>query len=101
MTLDLIRLGLFRENSVRNSSRGLENYTAEGSMKAAVRTRRQNVVWAVLDEQDLQLDRAEQLQHTYLMNDDSAIREIYKNQIRVSTDTSYSMGRLDAEAATA
>ena len=101
MTLDLIRLGLFRENSIKNSSRGLENYTAEGSMKATVQRRRQNAVWAVLDEQDLQLDRAEQLQHTYLIYDDSAIREVYKNQTRVSADTAYSMGRLDVEAAAA
>jgi len=101
MTLDLIRLGLFRENSIKNSSRGLENYTAEGSMKATVRRRRQKAIWAVLDEQDLQLDRAEQLQHTYLIYDDSAIREVYKNQTRVSADTAYSIGRLDAEAAAA
>ena len=101
MTLDLIRLGFFRENSIKNSSRGLEKYTAEGTMKATVQRRRQNAIWAVLDEQDLQLDRAEQLQHTYLIYNDSAIREVYKNQIRASADTSYSMGRLDAEAAAA
>jgi len=101
MILDLIQLGVFRENSIKNSSRGLEKFTAEGSMKVAVRRRRQNAVWAVLDEQYLQLDKTEQSQHSYLVYDDSAIREVYKKQTRVSADTSYSMGRLDAEAAAA
>eukprot|EP00536_Pseudo-nitzschia_multiseries_P007332 jgi/Psemu1/304858/fgenesh1_kg.172_\ len=95
--LYLLKTDLFQEG--RNmTARGLEKYTPTGSLKESVRRRRQDAVWSVLDEQDLQVDDAEQHRLTYLVYDDKAIREAYKKHNRPSVDVARCAGRLDAQA---
>jgi hypothetical protein len=86
-------------NVYMSSSRGLDNYSAKGSLKSRIRKLRRNAIWSVLAEQDLQVDRAECLKMTYLIYDDEAIRAVYQNQSKVSTEVAYQKGISDALAA--
>lgn len=99
-TLHLVWSGLFSEEDNKESARGLENYTDKGKIKDSVRKRRQDSTWAVLDEQDAQVDQAEAKQLNYLVYDDKAIREVYKKHARPSTDVARSAARMDAETTT-
>lgn len=76
--------------------RGLENYTAKGSIKSSIRKLRQNAVWAVMEEQDLQVDRAEVLQLNYLWYDDEAIREVYKKHSKAAHRSARLLGVSDS-----
>jgi hypothetical protein len=97
-----------------NCTRGLENLSSkEGGMKQSTLIRRRNAIWAVLDEQDLQYDRAyRDHQESYHRNyafkmissksntnyyDNDKIRDLYRNQTRSSESIAYSMGRIDSE----
>lgn len=82
-----------------SSSRGLDNYTAKGSLKSRICKLRHNAIWSVLQEQDCQVDRAECLKMTYLIYDDEAIRAVYQNKSKVSTEVAYQKGISDALAA--
>lgn len=77
------------------SSRGLENYTAKGTLKSSVRKLRQNAIWAVMEEQDLQVDRAEALRLTYLFYDDADIREVYRVYSKGATEAARLRGKND------
>ncbi|VEU35910.1 unnamed protein product [Pseudo-nitzschia multistriata] len=96
--LDLAKMDLFREGP-ESTYRGLEKYTSTGGIKESIRRRRQDAIWSVLDEQDLQVDKAEEQQLTYLVYDDKAIREVYKKHCRPTIDAARCAGRLDAQAA--
>lgn len=82
-----------------SSSRGLEKYNAKGSLKSSVRKRRQSVIWAVLEEQDHQVDQAERLKMSYLFYDHDAIRDVYQNLSKVATEVACQRGISDALAA--
>jgi len=79
-----------------STSRGLENYTAKGSIKSNIRKARQNAVWAVMEEQDLQVDRAECLKLTYLWYDDEAIREVYRKHSKPALKAARLLGVVDS-----
>eukprot|EP00534_Pseudo-nitzschia_fraudulenta_P000068 CAMPEP_0201124724 /NCGR_PEP_ID=MMETSP0850-20130426/16810_1 /ASSEMBLY_ACC=CAM_ASM_000622 /TAXON_ID=183588 /ORGANISM="Pseudo-nitzschia fraudulenta, Strain WWA7" /LENGTH=316 /DNA_ID=CAMNT_0047392319 /DNA_START=24 /DNA_END=974 /DNA_ORIENTATION=+ len=83
------------------SSRGLENYTSKGSLRESVRSERQNAVWAVLDEQDAQVERAESMGMTYLVYDHVAFRVVYKRLTKGSIQNARLHGKFDATAAAA
>jgi len=84
------------QDSYVSTSRGLENYTAKGSHKSGVRKHRQNAVWAVMEEQDQQVDQAECLEMTYLWYDDEAIREVYRKYSKSSMQTARLLGIADS-----
>jgi len=95
--LTMLKSGLFEDSE--NTARGLEKYTPTGGIKESMRRRREDAIWSVLDEQDLQVETAEKQQLTYLIYDDEAIREVYKKHTRPSTDVARCAARLDAQAA--
>lgn len=88
-------------NSNRNweiydsTSRGLENYTFKGYLKASVRKLREKAVWAVMEEQDLQVDQAVSLKMNYLWYDDEAIRGVYSKHSKVAMQVALLLGSAD------
>ena len=82
--------------AVISTARGLENYTPKGSIKSSVRRLRQNAVWAVMEEQDLQVDRAEALEMSYLWYDDEAIRDVYRKHSKPAQRNARLLGVADA-----
>jgi len=80
---------------VVSTSRGLENFTPKGSIKSSIRKARQNAVWAVMEEQDLQVDRAECLKLNYLWYDDEAIREVYRKYSKPALKAARLLGVAD------
>lgn len=88
-----------RESCV-STARGLENYTSKGSIKSSVRKLRQKAVWAVMEEQDEQVDHAECLQMTYLWYDDEAIRDIYRKHSKPAQRAARQLGVADSENGT-
>jgi len=81
------------------SSRGLENYTAKGSIKSSVRKLRRNAIWAILEEQDLQVERAECLKMTYLFYNDDGIRDVYQPHSTVAAQAARDYAIADIRAA--
>jgi len=85
--------------------RGLENVCLNYGMKHSTRIRRRNAVYAVFDEQDRQVKKAQPSQHQghhhddskFFVYDDARIRDVYRNHTRTSEDIAISMGRIDAE----
>jgi len=79
-----------------STSRGLENFTPKGSLKSSVRKLRQHAVWAVMEEQDLQVDRAESLNMDYLWYDSEAIRGVYSKHTKTASQSARLLGLVDA-----
>ena len=75
-------------------SRGLENLSIEGGLKHSTRIRRQNAIWSVLDEQNVQYEEAI-LQRT-LIYDVVKISNAYRYHTRIPEKKARSMGRIDA-----
>jgi hypothetical protein len=78
-------------------SRGLENLSIEGGLKYSTRTRRQNAIWSVLDEQYKQYQEAILQQQRTMIYDVVKIGNIYKCHTQTSQMNARAMGRIDAE----
>lgn len=60
-------------------ARGLENFNTKGTVKSTIVKLRQDAIWAVLEEQDLQVDRAECLNLSYLHYNHDALSDVYRD----------------------
>lgn len=75
-----------------SSFRGLENYNSNGGLKSSVRILRNNAIWAVLNEQDLQVEHAEALKLNYLVYDEDALRIVYRKYSRGAASSARQRG---------
>jgi len=113
LTLDLMKISLAPYNCLFSSSskckddkssslsslycsRGLENLSIEGGLKHSTRIRRQNAIWSVLDEQNVQYEEAILQQQRTLIYDVDKIGNAYRYHTRTSEKKARSMGRIDA-----
>lgn len=79
-------------------ARGLENFNTKGSLKSSVQKLRQNAIWAVLEEQDLQVDRAECLNLSYLFYNHDALRDVYRDFTKAAAAKARRSGIVDCAA---
>lgn len=82
-----------------SSSRGLENFTAKGSLKSNIKKLRQKAITNVLVEQDFQVEQAEHMKLTYLFYDDEAIRDCYKKSSKIAAQDARKRGITDHQVA--
>lgn len=90
-----------RPSSIDNvfSARGLENFNAKGTIKSSIGKLRQNAIWAVIEEQDLQVERAECLKLTYLFYNHDALRDVYRDFTKAAATKARRLGIADAALA--
>jgi hypothetical protein len=114
LTLDLMKISLAPYNCLFSNSsskckghkssslsslycsRGLENLSIEGGLKHSTRKRRQNAIWSVLDEQNVQYEEAILQQQRTFMYDAVKIGNAYRYHTRISEKIAFSKGRIDA-----
>ncbi|OEU11825.1 hypothetical protein FRACYDRAFT_244945 [Fragilariopsis cylindrus CCMP1102] len=69
----------------------------ESGLKHSTKSRRQNAIWSVLDEQYIQYEKAVLSQQRSLMYDVEKIRNVYKYHTQTSEINARVKGRIDAE----
>jgi len=80
-------------------ARGLENFNTKGTVKSTIVKLRQNAIWAVLEEQDLQVDRAECLNLSYLYYNHDALRDVYRDFTKAAAMKARRSGIVDRAVA--
>lgn len=88
-----------QHTTVIASARGLENFTAKGSLTSRVRKLREKAVLDVLVEQDFQVEQAESFQMTYLYYDADRIRDVYRKHSKIASEAAKLRGTADYRAA--